>query len=369
MKFCSKCFNYNEIVEIIEFNGIKGNCDIQDSHSDVFVCDINEHPDRTDQVKRVLLDIIDLYSPLSSLPKNFPKCLTMKLSDALYEKWTLFSLNAVNIEFLLNQLFKNDTDFNQKMFNEKVGILKENEDYSDMLIVPTKWESFVEDLKYNNRYHTNHLKLINLKKFLVNATKVIKPGDYPLYRCRISNNQMLDADNMSAPPKGKSKSGRLNANGIQMLYIATSKKTCIKEVRASFGDTIYIADIELKEQIRVVDLTKFEEISLNSEHLLLYYFNRDSLIKIAKELSRPTSGFLSSINYVPTQYVSDYIKSLVNEKDNKKLFDGILYPSTMHEAGLNLAVFDPEKVNIKSVTSNYIKSVEYGLDKKLLESN
>lgn len=343
MKFCSKCFKYNEIVEIIEFNGVKGNCDIQDSHCDVYICDINEHLNRTEQVKRVLLDIIDLYSPLSSLPKDFPRCLTMDLPNALYEKWTLFSLNAFNIEFLLKQLFENDTDFNQTMFNEKVGILKENEDYSDMLIVPTKWESFVEDLKYNNRYHTNHLNLGNLKKLLVNATKVIKPEDYPLYRCRISNDEMLDVDKMSAPPKGKSTSGRLNANGIQMLYIATNKKTCIKEVRASFGDTIYIADIELKEQIRVVDLTRFEEISLNSEHLLLYYFNRDSLIKIAKELSQPTSGFSSSINYIPTQYVSDYIKSLEDEKYGKKLFDGILYASTMHETGLNLAVFDPEK--------------------------
>ncbi|WP_421778123.1 RES family NAD+ phosphorylase [Gardnerella sp. KA00747] len=44
------------------------------------------------------------------------------------------------------------------------------------------------------------------------------------------------------------------------------------------------------------------------------------------------------MDYIPTQYISDYIKS--------KGYDGIEYVSVMSDAGKNLAIFNPEILKI-----------------------
>lgn len=367
MKFCSKCFQYNEIIQMIESNDNKGNCEIQDTHKNVFICDTEVDALLFEQIKRVLLDVVDLYTPVGKKIKKFPEDLKKTLWDALNDRWSIFNLNSYHIKSLLKKIFKDDSEFNQLMFEQKVVIPEENENYNNELIVQgDDWDLFVEDLKFYNRFHTDHLNLDNLKLFLVNAARTIIPEDYNLYRSRISNEKELSEDEMYGPPRGKSSPGRLNAPGIQLLYLATSEDTCIKEIRASFADHIYIGKFELLKDISVVDLTKFEESSLNSDNLLPYYFNRDSLIKIAEELSKPTNSSNSDIEYIPTQYISDYIKNIEDpEEKDTKMFDGILYNSTVHSGEFNLALFDEALVNCVSVNKREITSIDYEYAGKL----
>lgn len=374
MKLCSKCFQYSEVINIIESNNKKGNCDIQESHQDVFTCDTDSDLQIIDLIKNVLLEVIDLYTVNSALPSDFSEDLKLPLWDALDQNWPIFTLNSINIQTILRVLFENDEYFNQAMFKEKVGIGEENEDYDDDLIVQNNdWNAFTHSLKYENRFHTDHLRLDKLRKFIVNSKRTLKPEKEFFYRARINNdiNKPLLAKNMSAPPLGTSTPGRLNAEGVSLLYLCTRAETSIKEVRASFDDNIYIGRFLLNRSISVVDLTRFDASSLysdsDSENLLSYYFNRDTLKKIAKELSRPTNTSSSAISYIPTQYISDYIKSLIDiddndNKTNKVLFDGILYASTMDSDGLNLALFDPKLAECVNLVGFKVSKIEYVLE-------
>src|SRR5690625_1948667 len=371
MKFCSECLQYSEIQNIIKSNDKKGDCDIQESHLNVNICDTESDLEILNSVKNTLLEIIDLYTVNSSLPDRFPEELKSSLSDALAYKWSIFSLNSVNIQNMLRILFENDEYFDHKMFDEKVAIIEEDDHQEEYLIVQdNNWEAFTKSLKYKNRFHTHHLHLDRLAIFIENSKKTINSTDSIYYRTRINNdkNKFLKKTEMSAPPADKSAPGRLNAEGISTLYMCTNFKTSIKEVRASFEDTIFIGEFKLKRSISVIDLTKFEDSSLfsdnDSENLLSYYFNRDTLKKIAEELSRPTNTHDSAINYIPTQYISDYIKSLAskNNADDRPLFDGILFESTMDTAGLNLALFDPDIARCIKVHKQKVNGIEYDLE-------
>lgn len=371
MKFCSKCFQYNEIINIVESNNKKGNCDLQESHQDVFICDTDSDLQIVNLVKNVLLEIIYFYTINSALPFEFSEELKLPLWDALDQKWPIFNLNSINIQTILRILFESDEYFDQGMFTEKVGILKEDEDYDDYLIVQNNnWDTFTRSLKFENRFHTDHLRLKKLKTFIINSKRTIKPGDTIFFRARKSNdtNKPLQIEDMPAPSRGTSTPGRLNAEGISLLYLCTKTKTSIKEVRASFEDNIFIGEFLLKRPISVVDLTRFDESSLfsnnDSENLLSYYFNQDTLIKIAKELSRPTNASSNAVTYIPTQYISDYIKSTIHQdnKTNQVLFDGILYRSTMDSDGLNLALFDPGLAECVNLENFKVNNIDYTLE-------
>ncbi|WP_276308804.1 RES family NAD+ phosphorylase [Gardnerella vaginalis] len=53
--------------------------------------------------------------------------------------------------------------------------------------------------------------------------------------------------------------------------------------------------------------------------------------RIAEEISKPIRNH-NTLDYIPTQYISDYIKS--------KGYDGIEYVSVVSDAVKNLAVFN-----------------------------
>ena len=68
--------------------------------------------------------------------------------------------------------------------------------------------------------------------------------------------------------------------------------------------------------------------------------NREYLSKINEELSHPLRRNDSVLDYLPTQYIIDFIQSLSND-DGTPTFDGIKYQSAMHSKGSNLTIFDP----------------------------
>lgn len=63
-----------------------------------------------------------------------------------------------------------------------------------------------------------------------------------------------------------------------------------------------------------------------------YAINIEHLKRIAEEISKPIRNH-NTLDYIPTQYISDYIKS--------KGYDGIEYVSVMSDTGKNLAIFNP----------------------------
>ncbi|NNJ81578.1 MAG: RES family NAD+ phosphorylase, partial [Flavobacteriaceae bacterium] len=76
---------------------------------------------------------------------------------------------------------------------------------------------------------------------------------------------------------------------------------------------------------------------------------------LQKELSLPIRKQDKEIDYIPTQYLSEFIKSIG--------YEGVEFQSSLYSAGHNLAVFDSSKFDCKKVDVYEIQNIEfeYGL--------
>ncbi|EGQ1621251.1 RES domain-containing protein, partial [Staphylococcus pseudintermedius] len=136
-------------------------------------------------------------------------------------------------------------------------------DNHKLIVKDNDWDKFANAIKYQNRFHTQNINLQLLNHFLKFTESIIKPEDFLLYRCRISNSEPIDISGMYAPPKEKASAGRLNSQWISHLYLGDDELACIQEVRAGFHDNVYIGEFKLKEPIKVVDLRHFEDKTLD----------------------------------------------------------------------------------------------------------
>jgi len=159
---------------------------------------------------------------------------------------------------------------------------------------------------------------------------------------------------MGKPPVGLSKSGRANPVGIPYLYISTERETVLYESRATHSDFISIAEFRLiDESMKVLRLRKIDDLSpfMAEEGLEKYLKYRKYLKRLEQELSKPLRRHDDEmLDYLPTQYLCEYVKSLG--------YDAIEYGSSLHEGGINLAVFDDSKLEIKKVNVYEVTSIK-----------
>ena len=179
------------------------------------------------------------------------------------------------------------------------------------------------------------------------------------YRCRISDKEGFTTDEMGAPPIELTTDGRANARGIRCLYLGDTKETTIYETRAGVFDYVTVGEFVLKEDIIVVDLKRINQISPFTEGLdcLEYAINREHLNKINDEMSKAMRRSDSTLDYVPTQYITDFIKNIMHM--GKQEYAGIEYKSVMHNDGFNLALFDPEIAECVNTEVYRIDTIEY----------
>lgn len=148
----------------------------------------------------------------------------------------------------------------------------------------------------------------------------------------------------------------MNVEGIPCLYIANSPLAAISETRASQFDTMAVARLRPKRALSIVDLSRihsvspFDEISCN-----VLATNIDNLKLIRRELLRPMRRTDPELDYLPTEYISDLIKSLH--------YGGIGYESVMSRDGYNIASFRTvkEAFDILSIDTYHVDEVDYRL--------
>ena len=73
-------------------------------------------------------------------------------------------------------------------------------------------------------------------------------------------------------------------------------------------------------------------------------------------ISKPVRSGDSKLDYIPTQFIVDYIKSL-NESEEVG-FDGIIFGSTISD-GHNLMLFDPKRLDCSRIDKKIIESMSY----------
>lgn len=355
MNCCVKCFSDAEIIDIIKNHKTKGNCDFCGSKN-VNIYSLESDSTLSDRFN----ELLDVYTSVSSLPTTFPKEKADLLKNIFYRKWSIFNLEPDGIYRLLTAICHEKYVHQPELFDYPVGILESQDtDYLNehSIIRDFHWTDFVGDIKRVNRFHTNHINKDIFDLFIRCVRKTYKAGKV-FYRARICNDEVgFKKSDMGAPPAHLATAGRVNPVGISILYLADSLKTTLHETRAGVFDYVTVGNFKLKKDIVVIDFTTFDKISpfiANSTMGIDYTqhaINIEHLKLISKEIAKPLRRHDSALDYLPTQYISDYIKS--------QGLDGVEYISTMREGGFNLAVFNSNDFSCTKTTVYRIKSISY----------
>lgn len=354
MHCCEKCFKDNEIKAIIRGNNVLGECDFCHSNN-VFICDVESNEYLRDSFESLL----DVYTPICEMNYEYPKEKSDLLKNILCSQWSIFNLNHDSVYKFIISLLPEKYKEQPYLFDSPVGISGSlDDDYMKMysLLGLHQWEDFVTEIKEHNRFHTNIINKNILKTILLATCKQYKAGTI-FYRARIWNDKCgFDKNNMGAPPVTKATAGRANPEGISCLYLADSVDTTLHETRAGVYDYATVGTFRLLKDIEVVNLAAIDKISPFQElDCSLLAINLPHLRKIAYEISKPLRRHDSSLDYIPTQYISDYIKSIN--------LDGIEYKSTMCKNGVNFAVFNENLFECVCTESYDIDSLIYSYSK------
>lgn len=363
MIFCDRCFRDKEVSSIIRAvsDGTKGRCPVC-GKDNVFLYNTDLQNDLTPYFE----DLISIYSPTASLPEYYPIAERCTLIDELNDRWSIFERIPRESQYEIITAICHDLYTTAPaLFDDLIGILELHDPsylYNHALLKNCSWEEFVDEIKTKNRYHSKLINFDILEKYCSFIRKKYKTGDC-FYRARISDSQGFPAEEMSAPPAGKSSEGRANARGITCLYVANDIDTTLHEVRAGVFDYVTIGTFQLKRDITIVDLKAIDKISPFIEELdcIDHAINKQYLEKLNIEMSRPLRRSDSTLDYVPTQYIVDFIKSI--EHGGKPEYDGIEYNSTTNPGGFNLAIFNPGLFQCISVDVYDIEELHYSKKK------
>ena len=355
MYCCTNCFIDPEIKAIIENKRINGNCDFC-GKKDIKVYDVDDDTTLSDAFENLL----EIYTPFKNLPKNYPKGKVDLLKNFFYHKWRIFNVEPEILYSLIISICHERYSEDPEIFDSPVGIWQnyDNEFLIDNAIIKNhSWQEFVEAIKWKNRFHTNYINEEILNLFIRCVRKTYRSGK-TFYRARIcTDNSGYSMEEMGAPKDGLATAGRANPSGISMLYLADSAETTLYEIRAGVYDYVTVGTFELLSDIEIINLADIDKISpfiasnLYGIEFIRQSVNIDILKVISCEIAKPLRRHDSTLDYLPTQYISDFIKS--------KSYAGIEYTSTMHHGGVNLAIFDENLFKCISTTVYDVKSLKY----------
>jgi hypothetical protein len=134
--------------------------------------------------------------------------------------------------------------------------------------------------------------------------KVISQGT-KFYRLRVNPNDPNKMSEYDSPPDALVGNGRLDSVGFPVMYGSQDLDICIHECRATIEDDIFVATLETKRELRLLDLTHLLEESVTEFESL------DMAIHML---------FMARSNsYGITRHIAQAAKAIG--------IDGIIYPS------------------------------------------
>lgn len=342
MKVCSNCFADKELKGFISSSSEKGDCNVCDSKN------------------QQLLDIAELLDFFQELIDNYQLIQTgEQLNTKIQGHWSFFSSHGVAnkiLNFVLPQLSTEITTANELV------------DYTNDIIENySHWELLKEELKWSNRFVINIERLEDLGWDGFFNTQYKLTPDVALYRARLHHQSGLpvyETEVMNCPPKEHAAGGRANPSGIPFLYLSDKPDTVLYEVRASYLDELSVGVFQLKNGIESVKLVDF------TEDTPLFQPNANTVNKtikskllrqrISRDLSKPMRRYDSELEYIPTQFICEFIKVFTGA-------NGIRFSSSLHPEGNNIVIFSQEIMECKSVKLMKINSIN--LRAVELESN
>jgi len=233
-----------------------------------------------------------------------------------------------------------------------------------------KWSDFCENVKHKARYFDH--KDFKVKEYLgrfIDFFKIIAIKNYKLeiFRARIIDSEKTKQDIKKAPQNelGKvpldklkyAKNNRFSPVGISYGYYSFDEQTILSEVRVNVNDEVAIGEFKLDNSLTILDfrhesLDRYKQ-PFNDEFSTDIYCGEEFILDFLFDISKPINENDTTLEYVPTQILSEYIWSLG--------YDGFIFYSSQNKGGENLVLFgeNPECINHK-----FIKIKEKNIDYK-----
>jgi len=347
MLVCPKCFNESAALSTrFAERGKAGTCESCKAESGT-VLDASELSDLFEGLQTLYKPVFDQYRYGKDGNQGYEADAEGdSLSEVLTEDWNVFSdvLEDDQKEAILKSVWPN---YFGAYLSKGTDAGRE---------VGSHWDSLKAELKHEWRFFRGCEEGGEfIERWLEPFTsKLCSQSDIPRWwRARIQepNAPPFSPMEMGAPPRERATSGRANPTGISHLYVASLEETAVAEVRAEPGDCVTVARVTIeKSQPTVLDLTKDVRIidPFASADLETAIVTRELLQIFAFELSRPIRASDSALDYVVTQFLSEYFR--------QKGFDGIQYPSALATKGINAVFFNPESATIGECTKRVVVS-------------
>ncbi|MGE5542569.1 MAG: RES family NAD+ phosphorylase, partial [Bacillota bacterium] len=131
---------------------------------------------------------------------------------------------------------------------------------------------------------------------------------------------------MGPAPVQKASHSRMSPQGISYMYLSDGPETCIAEIRPAAGEIVCLGRFRVIRDLRVVDLSGVNPRKRGDEARAARF-----LASFAREISRPLTPQDALLDYIPTQVLSEFIRS--------RGYDGIKYRSSQFESGFNYTLF------------------------------
>lgn len=238
------------------------------------------------------------------------------------------------------------------------------------LYVPTRaqtehyfaeWHSTLAELKHGRRFFSPSARALFGRLFdgiddlrarmgrrLLPVARVLPKGT-SIYRARVCNSRAAlksmftsPVKELGPPPAEAARAGRMNAEGVVVLYASRDPKTCLAEMRPALGSEVALIEMKTTQALRVLDFARLDEARTGKA---LSYFQPDFTDQVERRafLRRLHSLISQPIvpgreaDYLITQTMAEYLAHVHN-----KPFDGVLFSSVQHAGGVNIVLF-PER--------------------------
>lgn len=325
MKVCPNCFSDKELKAFISSSSESGKCSVCSTENTPLI--------NIEELLDFFQELIDNFSPVEN---------GESVQAKIHSNWNFFS-SLENATKILNSVLPElDTDIVHA--GSTVDFI------SDIIDNYEYWEKLKEELKWSRRFLSNVAYLEDLGWDGFFNTQYELTNEVALFRARLHNQSGLDAYSeieMGCPDPKKVKEvkgGRANPLGIPYLYLSDSEVTTLYEVRASFLDEVSVGTFYLKQEypaIRIVDFT--EEPSLYNSGQVNEIIKAHLLKnRISKDLSKPMRRYDSEIEYIPTQFICEYIRVFTGA-------NGIRFKSSLEPTGNNIVIFDQSLMQCTNV--------------------
>lgn len=222
------------------------------------------------------------------------------------------------------------------------------------------WRAFCDEIKYRTRFFFLNViepgyqglpiaHILDVIKQTITESGLFSklPAGTSIHRARLAENgeDFSCAGELGPPPREKAVASRMSPAGIAHFYGAFDAVTAAAETlpRNSHAARMCLGEWQTTKTLTVIDLTSLPDfpsrydLDRRSEMDRLSFLN--SFIRaIASPIEKDGR---EHIDYVPSQIVSEYLRTVVRSDDGLPV-DGIIFPSSRNHGKCLTLFFDKE---------------------------